>query len=139
MGFCEPFQHGVTDHQIIRFGQLAEQLLPGGLNEGRALPCIGKALACAVEHGFGRFGQRYLMPVFGQPQRHMAQPGTDIQDAQRPVRQDLDEVSLQNGQADGTFGAAIDFFGETGREQIEMTVAHLLKRRSLSASLLRTT
>ena len=79
------------------------------------------------------------MAALGQPQRHVAQAGADVEHAQRAVRQGFGQVGLQHRQANRAFGAAVDFFGEARRQLIEMTVAHQLNRRSLSASLLRTT
>ncbi|MNF93030.1 hypothetical protein D3C84_756900 [compost metagenome] len=139
VGFGQPFQHGVAQHQVVGFGELPEQLLPGCLNERGALPCFGKTLAGAFEHRLGRLGEGHLMAALCQPQRHVAKPGADIEHAQRPVGQDFGQIGLQHRQTDRTFGTAVDFFGETGRQLIEMTVAHQLNLRSLSASLLRTT
>ena len=139
VGFGQPFQHGVAQHQVVGFGELAEQILPRRLNERRCLPGVGKALAGAFEHRLGGLGQRDLMTTLGQPQRHVAQAGTDVQYAQRSVRQGFGQVGLKHRQTDRAFGTAVDFFGEAGRQLIEMTVAHQLNLRSLSASLLRTT
>ncbi|MNP74915.1 hypothetical protein D3C76_1718690 [compost metagenome] len=58
----------MTEHQIVGFGELPEQVLPRRLNERCRLPSLCEALAGTFEHGFGRFGQRDLMPAFGQPQ-----------------------------------------------------------------------
>jgi len=69
----------------------------------------------------------------------MAQARADIQHPQRALRQALGQVGLEHGEADRTLGPTIDFFGEAGRQLVEMTVAHWAKRRSLSASLARTT
>lgn len=96
-------------------------------------------LAGAFEHGLGGFGQRHLVAALCQPQRHVAKASTDVQYAQRAIRQGFGQIRLQHCQPDRTFGAAVDFFGETGRQLVEMTIAHQLNLRSLSASLLRTT
>ncbi|MNG23729.1 hypothetical protein D3C84_1083670 [compost metagenome] len=79
------------------------------------------------------------MTALSQPQRHVPQAGTDVEYPQWPIRQDFGQVGLKHGQTDRAFGTAIDFFGEAGRQLIEMSVAHQLNLRSLSASLLRTT
>jgi hypothetical protein len=42
------------------------------------------------------------MAALGQPQRHVAQARTDVQHAQRPVRQGFGQVGLQHRQADRT-------------------------------------
>ena len=75
------------------------------------------------------------MAALGQPQAHVAEPCADIQHAQRAVRQRFGQVSLQHGEADRALGAAVDLLGEAGGEFVEVAVAHLRKRRSLSASL----
>ena len=82
--------------------------------------------------GFGQLalGAGKVVALLGQPQRHMAQPGANIQDAQRALGQRFFEVGLKHREANGPFGAAIDFFGEAGRQLIEVTVTHLLKRPS---------
>src|SRR5690606_11690618 len=113
--------------------------LPRGLDEGGALTGFGESLACAIEHRLGGFSQGHVMPTFGQPQRHMPKTCADIQNAQLALGQRFAEVGLQHGQANRTFGAAIDLFRETRRQLIEMAVTHLANLRSLSASLLRTT
>ncbi len=100
---------------------------------------FGKARPCAVEHGRGGFGQGQLVAALGQPQSHVTQPGTDVEDAQRAVRQGFGQVGLQHGQADRALGAAVDLFGKAGSQLIEVTVVHRAKRLSLSASLARTT
>ncbi|MOA16440.1 hypothetical protein D3C78_1366550 [compost metagenome] len=79
------------------------------------------------------------MATLGQPQRHVAKARADVQHTQRAIGQGFGQIGLQHRQTDRTFGTAVDFFGETGRQLIEMTVAHQLNLRSLSASLLRTT
>ncbi len=139
VGFGQPFQHGVADHQIVRFGELTEQFLPRRLNECRGLPGFGETLAGAFEHRLGRLGEGHVMPAFGQPQRHVAEAATDVEHPQRTIRQRFGEVGLQHREANRAFGAAVDFFGEPRRQLIEMPVAHQLNRRSLSASLARTT
>ncbi|MNP34482.1 hypothetical protein D3C76_1277710 [compost metagenome] len=139
VGLGQPFQHGMAQHQVVGLGQLSQQLLPGRLDECCLLTGFVETLAGAFEHGLGRLGQGHLMTAFGQPQRHMAQPRADIQHAQGAIRQRLGKVRLEHGQANGALGAAVDFFGETGRQFIEVTIVHRAKRLSLSASLLRTT
>ncbi|VVN76609.1 hypothetical protein PS685_05331 [Pseudomonas fluorescens] len=71
VGFGEPFQHGVTQHQVVGLGELSKQLLPGCLNEGRGLPGVGEALASAFKHRSGGLGERDLMTALSQPQRHV--------------------------------------------------------------------
>src|SRR3546814_10623813 len=79
------------------------------------------------------------MAALGQPQRHVAQAGAYIQHAQRTLRQGFKQIGLQHCQTDRAFGPAVDFFSKACGELIEMTIAHWPNRRSLSASLLRTT
>ncbi|VVN24896.1 hypothetical protein PS623_04479 [Pseudomonas fluorescens] len=79
------------------------------------------------------------MPALGQPQRHVAKAGADVENTQRAIGQGFGEVGLEHSQADGTFGTAVDFFCEARGQVIEMTVVHRAKRLSLSASLARTT
>jgi len=67
MGFGQPFEHGVAEHQVIGFGELAEEVLPGRLDKGRVLSGLGKSLARALEHRFGGFGEGHLMTALGQP------------------------------------------------------------------------
>ncbi|MCY1389925.1 hypothetical protein D9M71_47350 [compost metagenome] len=134
----QPFQHGVAQHQVIGLGEPAEQLLPGGLDEGGAAASLGKALAGAFEHGLGGFGEGHLVAAFGQPEGHVAEAGANVEHSQRAVGEDFRQVSLEHGEADGALGAAVDLLGETCRQFIEMPVAHV-KRLSLSASLARTT
>ncbi|MNP60394.1 hypothetical protein D3C76_1554740 [compost metagenome] len=81
LGFGQPFEHGVAEHQVVALGQLTEQVLPGRLDEGRGLAGFGKARPGAVEHGRRRFGQGQLVATLGQPQGHVAQPGADVEDA----------------------------------------------------------
>lgn len=75
------------------------------------------------------------MAALGQPQAHVAEPGANVEHAQLALRQGFGQVGLEHGQADRTLGAAVDLLGEAGGEFIEVAVAHLRKRRSLSASL----
>ncbi|MNR49628.1 hypothetical protein D3C85_1690330 [compost metagenome] len=69
----------------------------------------------------------------------MAQARADIQHPQRALGQGFGQVGLKHREADRTLGTPVDFLGETGGQFIEMTVVHLAKRLSLSASLLLTT
>ncbi|MCY1390368.1 hypothetical protein D9M71_51870 [compost metagenome] len=139
LGFGQPFQHGVAQHQVVGLVELAEQFLPRRLDEGRLLAGLGELPAGAREHGFGGFGEGHLMAAPGQPQRHVAEPGADVEHPQRPLRQRLGEVGLEHGEADRALGAAVDLLGEARRQFVEMPVAHVRNRRSLSASLARTT
>ena len=41
----QPLQHGMTEHQIVRFMQLAKQFLPGCLNESGRLAGFAEAFA----------------------------------------------------------------------------------------------
>src|SRR5690606_15043704 len=109
--------------------------LPGRLNKGRRQASTGEALTGTVEHRLGGFGQRDIMALLRQPETHMAEPGTDIQHPQRPLRQHLGKVRLEHGEADRAFGATIDLLRETGGQLVEMAIVHGAKRRSLSASL----
>ncbi|MCY1369746.1 hypothetical protein D9M69_568000 [compost metagenome] len=138
VGLGQPFQHRVAEHQVVGFGELAEQFLPGRLDEGGRLAGFGEALAGAFEHGFGGFGEGHLAAALGQPERHVAESGADVEHPQGAVGQHFGQVGLEYGEADGALGAAIDLLGEAGRHFIEVAVGHL-KRLSLSASLARTT
>lgn len=80
----------------------------------------------------------------GQPQAHVAEAAANVEDPQRALRQRFLEVGLEYGQTDGALGAAVDFLGEAGGQLVEVAITHAeasgaMKRRSLSASLARTT
>ncbi len=137
--FGQPFEHRMAQHQVIGFGELAEQVLPGCLNERCRLACLGKAFPGAIEHRRGGFGEGQVMAALGQPQGHVTKPGADVQHPQRPVRQGFGQVGLEHGQADRALGTSVDLLGKTGGQLIEVTVVHRAKRLSLSASLARTT
>lgn len=139
MGFGQPLEHGVAEHQVVGLGELAEQFLPGRLDEFGGLPGFGEALAGAVEHGLRWLGEGYAVAASGQPERHVAEPGADVEDPQRSLREGFGEVGLEYREADRTLGAAVDLFGEARRQFVEVAVAHGRKRRSQSASLARTT
>lgn len=85
---------------------------------------LDETLAGAFEHRLGGFGQRHLMPALGQPQRHMAQACADIQHAQGAIRQGLDQVGLQHGQANRALGTAVDLLGKSRGQLVEMTITH---------------
>ena len=133
----QPFQHCVTQHQVVGLGELTEQVLPGRLDKGGRDAGFGEALAGAFQHRRGRLGQGHLVAALGQPQAHVAEAGADVEHPQRAFRQGFLEVGLQHGQADGALGAAVDLLGEAGGQLVEVAVAHA-KRLSLSASLART-
>ncbi|MNS55299.1 hypothetical protein D3C72_881280 [compost metagenome] len=86
----EPFEHGVANHQIVRFSELPEQFLPRRLDECCGLPGVGEALARAVEHRCGGLGEGYVMAALGQPQRHVAEAAANVEHSQRTIRQCLD-------------------------------------------------
>ena len=138
LGLGQPFQYRMADHQIEGRVELAEQFLPGGLDEGGRLAGAGEARAGPFEHRRGRLGQGHQVTAAGQPQRHMAEAGADIQHPQRAVRQGLGQVGLEHGEADRALGAAVDLLGEARGQLVEVAVLHGAKRRSLSASLART-
>ncbi len=138
-GFGQPFEHRVAQHQVVGLGELAKQVLPGRLDERRLLAGLGEARTGTVEHRRGGLGEGQLVATLGQPQGHVAQAGTDVEYPQGAVGQGFGQVGLQHRQADRSFGAAIDLLGEAAGQLIEMTVVHLAKRLSLSASLARTT
>ncbi|MNP10416.1 hypothetical protein D3C76_1025630 [compost metagenome] len=139
LGFGQPFQHCMAEHQVVRLVELAEQFLPRRLDESGVAPGLSEALAGAFEHRFGGLGEGHLMAAPGQPEGHVAKAGADIQHPQRPLRQRFGEVGLEHGEADRPLGAAVDLLGEARRQFVEMPVAHVRNRRSLSASLARTT
>ncbi|MNJ68814.1 hypothetical protein D3C77_650960 [compost metagenome] len=62
---------------------MPEQRLPRHLDECCLLAGFGKAHAGAFKHRCGGLGQGDVMTAFSQPQGHMTQAGTDIQNAQR--------------------------------------------------------
>lgn len=136
MGLGEPFEHGVADDQVEAAVELLRQGLPGGLDEGGLAAGFGEALAGAVKHRFGRFGEGYLVAALGQPEAHVAEPGADVEHPQGAFGQGFAEVGLEHGEADGALGAAVDLLREARGEGVEMAVVgHGRKRRSLSASL----
>ena len=129
----------MADDQVEGRREAPLQFLPRRVEEGCLDTRLGEALAGASQHGLGWLGQGYLMAALGQPQGHVAKPGSDVEHPQWALGQRLAEVGLQHGEADSALGAAIDLFGEAGRQLVEVTVTHQLNRRSLSASLARTT
>ncbi len=63
----QPFKYRVAHDHVVGLGQLAQQRLPGCLDERCRLTRCGKAGPCPFEHGLGRFGQGKLVPALGQP------------------------------------------------------------------------
>ncbi|MNH04549.1 hypothetical protein D3C79_638470 [compost metagenome] len=135
----QPFQYRMAQHQVVGFCQLPEQVLPGRLDERCRLPCLGKARAGAFKHRCGGLGEGDMVTALSQPQGHMTQARANIQNAQRAFGQGFGQVRLKHRKADCTFGTAVDFFGKACGQGVEMAVFHRANRRSLSASLARTT
>lgn len=131
-GIRQPFQHRMTDDQIVLAG-MGRQFLQwqGQVAQGLAGPerYLIQPAARRCQHLARRLAHRQVVAPVQQPFADMAETGTHIQHSQRRVlTPDLRDPHLQiageHGKADGALRAGVDLAGEVAAQLIEVAVGH---------------